>query len=112
MQNPSSARGVAFLLSLHLLVPSSAFAVSQAGGIIDVFDATARSAALGSRFALSEGGPFAVHENPAALALKQPSSVGYSYHELAAGLASDVNLKHFGGTYSGNRFGVGASFLC
>jgi hypothetical protein len=93
-----------------LTTPSISFAVSQAGGIVDAFDATARGAALGSRFALCDGGPFAVHLNPAALALPQRPSVGYTYHELAAGLADDVKVWHVGGTFESEGIGVGASF--
>lgn len=105
----SSAFGMAtVVLLVTVLSATPSRAVSQAGGIIDQFVAGARADAMANVYALSDGGPFAVHLNPAALALPQSASLGVGKGNLAAGLADDVWIGHAGATLRYGPFGFGA----
>jgi hypothetical protein len=98
------------VILLGSLSSGSASAVGQAGGIIDAFPYSPRSTALASMFALSNGGPFAVHLNPASLALDQPASVGYSFQQLVPDFADDVDIRAFGASYQRGALGFGAAY--
>jgi uncharacterized protein (DUF3820 family) len=97
---------------LPILVSLSlpAHAVSQAGAIVDLFSPSARGAGMAHVGALVPEGPFALRWNPAGVALNQPAAVGFTYNEVAKGLADDIWIYHLGGTVQWGPLGFGAMY--
>jgi len=98
------------LLAGILLCPGPANAVSQAGAIVDTFSPSARGMAMAHTGGVVPEGPFALRWNPAGLALDQPTSIGVTYNELAAGFAEGIWILHLGGTVKFGAFGLGVYF--
>jgi hypothetical protein len=101
--------GSLILLALTFL-PVNARAVSQAGAIVDTFSPSARGAAMGHAGTTVPEGPFALRWNPAGVALDQPASVGFTYNEVAKGLADDVWIYHVGTTVQWGPLGGGIMY--
>jgi len=97
--------GAAFLV---LSTMADARAVTQAGGIVDLFQPSARDEAMATSYALTAPGPFALSGNPAMMVGITGLSAGYSHSQLVPDLADDVFVDHWSFGYSTGRWALGA----
>ena len=108
--NRSLLRFAVLILVALVLLPTNSRAVSQAGAIVDTFSPSARGAGMGHAGTTVPEGPFAVRWNPAGVALDQPASIGFTYNEVAKGLADDVWIYHVGTTVQWGPLGGGVMY--